>query len=94
MNKGDIVTTQLENEFTSNTFLVEAVLEESNVLVTHPLSPGVFLIKKVSELNQVAPTVRCSLERALNFISKNKEMLDYNGAKDLESLCICFVVNS
>jgi len=93
LKEGEIVTIQLEDDSVSNTFILHQLLVEGEALLTHPLSPGVFIKKFKSELNKVLPTIKCSSERALSFLSKNKDILDYNSKKDLHSLGICFVVN-
>lgn len=92
LKEGDIVTLSLENETISNTFIL-AQLVDDGAYLTHPLSPGIFIKKNQIDLNKVSPTVRCSSERALSFLSKNTYIFDYRGKMDLKSLCICFVVN-
>lgn len=91
LKEGEIVTLSLENDAVSNTFILHQLLDDG-ALLTHPLSPGVFIKRNQIELNKVSPTVRCSSERALSFINKNKDILDYNCKKDLEVMCIAFVV--
>lgn len=92
LKEGEIVTVQLEDDSISNTFILSQLVDDGAYL-THPLSPGIFIKKNQVDLNKVSPTIKDSSERALNFLSKNKDILDYNGRNDLKSLCICFVVN-
>lgn len=92
MQKGDIVTVELEsNNNSSNTYQVDAVLGEKAIL-SHPLSPLIHLFKDVKDLNKVAAQMKDSTERSLMYAFKNKSYLDYNTVADLESLGFYFIV--
>lgn len=91
LKEGEIVTLNLSNDSVSNTFVLAQLLD-NGALLTHPLSPNVFIKVNQIDLNQVSPTIRCSAERILSFISKNKDILDFNSKNDLESICISFVI--
>lgn len=97
IKKGDIVTKSFDNVVSSNTYIVDEVIidnsdETSDALLIHPLFPDILVRAKFSELNKVAPNVKDSTERSLDFASNNKKFLDYNTVADLEALCVYFVV--
>ena len=87
----DIVTISFDNLVSSNTFKVKDIIEDE-ALLFHPLFPTVFVKKKLSECNLIAPNLKDSTERGLDFANSNKEYLDYNTIADLESLCLYFVI--
>lgn len=90
-NKGAIVTVKFENTVSSNTYVVESDGGDS-VLLFHPLFPHCLLRFAKSDLDLVSPNVKDSIERALDFVKKNAQYLDYNTVADHEALCMYFVI--
>ena len=89
----DLVTVLLEaNTVASNTYVVARKLEDECVL-SHPLYPNCFIIRKDSELNLVAPATKSPIERCIEFTRKNAEYLGYEAAVEMESLAAYFVIN-
>ena len=88
---GDIVTVKFENRVSSNTYRVESDCGDS-VLLQHPLFPDVLIRTSKDEIDTVAPNVKDSIERALDFVKKNGQYLDYNTMADHEALCLYFVI--
>lgn len=86
----DIVTVKLENPAASNTYIVDTVIDD-HALLKHPLFPRCLVKFKIEDLNRVSPNVKDSIERSLDFASRNKQYLDYNTCADLEALCMYFV---
>ena len=86
----DLVTVQLENDV-SNTYIVYKVMDDE-ALLYHPLSPEVYIIRKTEQLNKVAPNIKDSTERALDFALFYSKYLDYNSLADLEALSLFYVV--
>ncbi len=92
IKSGDIVTKNFDNLVSSNTYIVDSQIDLSNFLLTHPLFPEIYMKATLFELNQVAPNIKDSTERSLDFANQNKKFLDYNTVADLEALCLYFVV--
>lgn len=88
---GEIVTVKFENIVSSNTYTVESDCGES-VLLQHPLFPDCLLRFHKSALDSVAPNVKDSIERSLDFVNKNSKYLDYNTLADHEALSMYFVI--
>ena len=88
---GAIVTVKFQNAVSSNTYLVDKD-EGSAVLLKHPLFPECLLRFEKTELDTVAPNVKDSSERSLDFAKANQKYLDYNTLADHEALCLYFVV--
>jgi hypothetical protein len=86
--KNTVVVVDLKSS-ASNTFLVDRD-EGETVLVTHPLSPNIFVRVNKSELNHVAANLKDSTERCIDYANSNKSHLDYNIKVDLECLGIYF----
>ena len=91
MHKGKIVTIDFKNQTVSNTYLVHKVLEDT-CLLTHPLFPECLIEKPTRLLDQVAPNIKDSTEKCLDFSTQNKKSLDHNSLGDLDALCAYFVV--
>lgn len=89
--KGSIVTVKFDNMVSSNTYVVESDCGET-VLLHHPLFPKALIRYRKDQLDIVAPNVKDSIERALDFVKKNAEFLDYNTLADHEALSLYFVV--
>ena len=87
----DLVTVQLDQDV-SNTYIVYKVIDGGEALLHHPLSPEVFIIRNVEQLNKVAPNIKDSTERALDFALSYSKYLDYNSLADLEALGLFYVV--
>lgn len=92
IKRADIVTVDLgtDNQ-ASNVYVVFDKLRDS-YLLHHPLFPECYILKGESELNTVAPNIKDSIERCLDFASHNKQYLDYNTIADLEALCLYFSI--
>lgn len=90
-NAEDIVTVKFENTVSSNTYIVESDCGDT-VLLYHPLFPHAFLRVAKQQLDLVAPNVKDSIERSLDFVKKNAQYLDYNTIADHEALCMYFVI--
>ena len=86
----DLVTVQLDQDV-SNTYIVYKVID-GEALLHHPLSPEVYIIRDVEQLNKVAPNIKDSTERALDFAFHYSKYLDYNNLADLEALSLFYVV--
>lgn len=92
IKEGDLVTIALsEYQSVSNTYVVAKKLEGECVL-SHPLAPECYIIKKDDALNDYFPTMQNSIEKCLFFAKKNKDCLGYSLASDLEALCYFFVI--
>jgi len=89
-NTGEIVTIKFDNLVSSNTYVVESDCGDT-VLLHHPLFPHCLLRFKKTELDLVAPNVKDSIERSLDFVNKNSQYLDYNTQADHEALSMYFV---
>lgn len=86
----EIVTVRFDNIVSSNTYLVESDCGDS-VLLHHPLFEACLLRFDKSSIDVVAPNVKDSIERSLDFVNKNATYLDYNTLADHEALCMYFV---
>jgi hypothetical protein len=91
LSKGAVVTVRFENAVSSNTYIVEAD-DGDTVLLHHPLFPEALIRRPKSELDLVAPNVKDSIERSLDFVNKNSKYLDYNTLADHEALSMYFVI--
>ena len=89
---GDIVTKNFDNLVSSNTYIVDTILDSKVALLVHPLFPGVLIKEDIVTLNRVQANLKDSTERSLDFANHNRSLLDYNTVADLEALCIYFVV--
>lgn len=92
LQKGQTVTLN-RNTKSSNTYIVEDLIDKDTLLLNHPLYPDVFIKASFQDVNSVAPILKDDTERCLDFAKNNKNLLDYNFAGDLDSLCLYFVVN-
>ena len=96
INVGDIVTTKLMDENSSNTFLVDSILfsepNERVYFLKHPLFPSVLIKKSESELNKISAQLKDSTERSIDFVSHNRTKLDFNSIQDLDSICLSYAV--
>jgi len=91
LKQGSIVTLKFENVVSSNTYLVESDCGDT-VLLQHPLFPECLIRSPKDSLDVVAPNIKDSIERSLDFAKKNSGFLDYNTTADLEALSLYFVV--
>lgn len=87
----EVVTVQFDDAVSSNAYLVDSDCGDT-VLLKHPLFPACLLRFSKSELDLVAPNVKDSTERSLDFARSNEKFLDYITLADLEALCLYFVV--
>jgi hypothetical protein len=89
---GDLVTINLtEYQLVSNVYQVAKKLEGECVL-SHPLAPDCYIIRRDDELNKTFPSMQSSIEKCMVFANKSRELLGYTMAKDLEALAIYFVI--
>lgn len=88
---GDIVTLQFGKLKSSNTFLIKDI-DNSEVLLYHPLVPDVYVKEALSKLNLVSANLKDSTERSLDFVKQHTDSLDHNAVADLEAMCMYFVV--
>ena len=86
----DLVTVQLDTDV-SNTYIVHKIID-GEALLHHPLSPEVFILKPLEQLNKVAPNIKSSTERSLDFALYHSKYLDHNSFADLEALSLFYVV--
>lgn len=92
MKTQDLVTLRIEDS-ASNVFLVDTVETQTDtVLLTHPLSKKILIRANASDLNSVNANIKDSTERALDFANDNRKYLDFNTNKDIDGLCMFFVV--
>lgn len=91
-SKNDVVTVRFENTVSSNAYLVDTDDGNDSVLLKHPLFPECLLRLNRADLDLVAPNVKDSTERSLDFANSNQKYLDYNTLADHEALCLYFVV--
>lgn len=90
---GELVTISLDaNNTASNVYVVHRKLDGESLL-KHPLYPHCFILKRDEELNKVAATWKNPTERCLEFIMRNKQILDYNALAEVEGICAYFVIN-
>lgn len=89
---GEIVTIPQKISGVSNTFIVDMDLGNGEVLVRHPLAKECFLKFSESDLNKVAPNIKDSIERSLDFSRINQQYLDKDSVEDLDALCLSFIV--
>lgn len=89
---GDLVTLTLgEYNTVSNTYRVERKLETECIL-SHPLAPECFIIKKDDDLNSELATLKDPIEKCLYYAKKHRDYLNHVTKADLDSLCIYFVL--
>lgn len=88
LEKDTVVVVDLRSN-ASNTFIVDRD-EGDTVLVTHPLSPNILVRFEKREINTVAPNLKDSTERCIDYANANKTTLDHNHKIDLECLGIYF----
>jgi hypothetical protein len=92
IKQGDLVTVALEsNTDASNTYAVARKLDGESLL-SHPLFPEIFIVKKDAELNLVGANLKNDEERCLAYALKYRKYLDYETVAELESLCMYFIV--
>ncbi len=89
--EGDLVTVQFDNAVSSNTYMVDSDCGKT-VLLKHPLFSSCLIRYEKVRLDKVAPNVKDSIERSLDFANKKASYLDYNTKADLEALCLYFVI--
>lgn len=89
--KGTIVTVKFDNMVSSNTYVVESDCGDT-ALLHHPLFPKALIRYSKQDLDVVAPNVKDSIERSLDFVNKNSQYLDYNMLADHDALCMYFVI--
>lgn len=89
---GDLVTINLsEYQLVSNVYQVAKKLDGESVL-SHPLAPDCFIVRRDEDLNQTFPSMQSSIEQCLVFAKKSRDLLGYTMAADLEALCFYFVI--
>lgn len=91
IQKNALVTVDLDNKNSSNTFIVDTV-EENSVILTHPLLNGVLLRVSREKVDTTSANIKDSIERAIDFANSNKTYLDYSSILDLESVAIFYIV--
>lgn len=89
--KGSVVTLDI-NPNASNTFLVDTI-EDSTLLLKHPLSGDVLFRVKTDDVNKVGANIKDSTERTLDYVNANRMDLDMNTRDDLDGLALIFVKN-
>jgi len=93
IKQGDLVTVQLnENSTASNVYSVARKLAGECVL-NHPLFPECLIIRKDEELNKVGAQLKNSTEKCLEFVMKNRSLLDFNSGADVYAMAAYFVIN-
>lgn len=91
--EGKIVTLDIDNKNVSNTFIVHEVnKDEHTAYLHHPLYEECFIKVCLDDLDTVAPNIKDSTEKCLDFAKEHISNLDYNTTGDLEALCIYFVI--
>ncbi len=91
IQKGEIVTVQLDEFSTfSNTYIV-AGMADDKVLLCHPIMPDLFILREEAELNTVQPRLKNELEKHLEFVMKHRNLLDYVGQSEIESIVAHFI---
>lgn len=90
IQKGSIVTVDLVNS-SSNTFIVDTV-EESTVLVTHPLAKDILMRVAKDKVDTTSANIKDSSERGIDYANQNRQYLDYNSTSDLEAIGIYFAL--
>lgn len=96
LKPGDVVTVKHDdgNTEASNTYIIDGLLPNNDVLLMHPLSgPNVLIRVTPDKINIVAANIKDSSERALDFARKQTKYLDYNKAAEIEALALYYVVN-
>jgi hypothetical protein len=89
---GDLVTISLtEYQVVSNVYQVSKKIDDESVL-SHPLAPDCFIIRRDDELNKTFPSMQSPIERCLVFAKKSRDLLGYTMAADLDALCYYFVI--
>jgi len=91
VQKNEVVTLRNDDNNISNTYVVYEVFEDK-ALLSHPLFEECLREVNIEDLNTVAPTVKDSTERGLDFAKRNLNYLDYNTSADLEALCLYYVM--
>lgn len=92
IKENDLVTIQTTKYNTaSNTYRVYRKFEGSCIL-THPLAPECYIIRKDEDLNNVQAVLPNSLERCLYFAKQNQELLSHSSRADLEAMIYFFVI--
>lgn len=98
--KDQVVTVELEaTNRASNTYIVVGHLADMSegvndtIILRHPLHPEALIQKKADELNKVAPNIKDSTERSIEFALKFDKHLDHNTKGELEALRLFFVVH-
>lgn len=88
---GEVVTVRFDNKVSSNAYIVDSD-QGDDLLLFHPLFPKCLLRVSKTEIDLVAPNIKDSTERSLDFANANQTYLDYNTLADKEALCLYFVV--
>lgn len=93
LKEGDLVTLNLDENITaSNVYVVHRKLDKE-CLLRHPLYPKCFVLRSDEELNMAGATWKNPTERCLEFIMRNKDLLDYNSTAEVEGICAYFIIN-
>jgi hypothetical protein len=89
---GDLVTVSLgEYQVISNTYRVARKLDGESVL-SHPLAPDCFILRKDTDLNQTFPSMQSAVEKCLVYAQKNRDLLSHTMKEDLDALCFYIVI--
>jgi hypothetical protein len=88
---GDIVTVNVDNTQSSNTFIVDK-MEDSYALLRHPLAPSILIRHSLENINLTSANPKDSTERNIEYAVQYRQYLDYNSSRDLESIQLFFVV--
>lgn len=86
-----LVTLNVGSETVSNTY-VQHELQDGQVLLCHPLLPGVFLVKEKTELDLVSASPRNAEEKQLSYCNKYRKYLDFDNSSMLDSLILYHIV--
>lgn len=93
IKQGDLVTVQLdENNQSSNVYVVARKLDGECIL-NHPLYPNCLILKKDSELNIATAAPKSASEKCLEFITKNRDLVDFGTMAEIHAMCAYFIIN-
>lgn len=93
MKTGDIVTLEGKNLYYSNTYLVSEILGNGEVLLSHPAAPGCYIKAGIDALDKTPPLPKRPIEKCLDYAIKNKALLNYDLASEIDALCYYFLVH-
>src|SRR5437764_1220934 len=92
IKEGDLVTVTLgPYQVVSNTYLVAKKLEAESIL-SHPLAPDLYILKKDEDLNNAFPSMQNPVEKCLYYAKKHRDILGFTMSSDLDALCYYFVI--